>query len=61
VLRLPDEDKLSSPDSFIAVQRAILSLIPDTVLEVLLAAHPGELEVAPPAQDAGLEEGVDEA
>jgi hypothetical protein len=49
VLRLPDEDRLTSPDSFLGIQRAILSLIPDTVFEAILAAHPGELEVAEPA------------
>lgn len=56
VLRLPDEEKLNSPDSFLGIQRAILSLVPDAVFETILAAAPGELEVEPPADSEDAEE-----
>ena len=52
VLRLPSEDKLNSPDAFIGVQRAILSLVPDAMLELILAAQPGDTEVAPADDEA---------
>jgi|KBSSwiStaDraftv2_1062776.scaffolds.fasta_scaffold05640_3 hypothetical protein len=49
VVRLPEESRLASPDSFIAIQRSVLSLVGEGVLESALAEH---------AREQGAEEPV---
>jgi hypothetical protein len=52
VLRLPSDDKLNSPDAFVGVQRAILSLVPDAMLELILASQLGDAELEPVDDEA---------
>ncbi len=49
VLRLPEESKIGSADSFIAIQRSILSLVNEGVLESVLAEHALEPSTEEPA------------
>jgi hypothetical protein len=39
ILRLPEESRVGMPDSFIAIQRSILSLVNEGILESVLAEH----------------------
>lgn len=39
ILRLPEESRVGMPDSFIAIQRSILSLVNEGILESVLAGH----------------------
>lgn len=59
VLRLPAESNVASVDSFIAIQRSILSLVSEGVLESVLAAHavsPSEVEEPQAGEPVGEEE-----
>ena len=52
ILRLPEESRIGSPDSFIAIQRSVLSLVSEGILETVLAEH----AVAPVATEEPRED-----
>ena len=66
VVRLPEESQIASPDSFIAIQRSILSLVSEGVLESALAEQilepvsPAAHEV-PDVGETGVANGADQA
>jgi len=59
ILRLPEESRVGMPDSFIAIQRSILSLVNEGILESVLAEHavaPGAVEEPREGEPLGEED-----
>jgi hypothetical protein len=56
VLRLPEESKIGSADSFIAIQRSILSLVNEGVLASVLAEHALEPSAEEPVEGESVGE-----